>query len=80
MNPKLFLPAILAAAAALIAPTLANAQIAVTEFLANPRTVSDNDGEFVELFNYGTETVNLLSDLPASSLTDTFYRLRVTAP
>ncbi len=58
MKRKLPLPAFLiAAACALIAP--ASAQIAITEFLANPMTLSDNDGEFVELFNYVTEAVNL---------------------
>jgi len=34
-------------------------QVAITEFFANPRTLEDDEGEFVELFNYGTNPVNL---------------------
>ena len=34
-------------------------QLAITEFFANPTTVPDAEGEFVELFNYGSEVVNL---------------------
>lgn len=46
----------------LLAPTAANADlIAITEFMANPGTIDDTDGEFVELFNYGTTEVNLLN-------------------
>lgn len=57
MNHKLPLLASLLAATCAFAP-LAEAQIAVTEFLANP-AIPDNEGEFVELFNFGNETVNL---------------------
>ena len=36
----------------------ASAQIAVTEFLSNPR-IPDSDGEFIELFNFSADPVNL---------------------
>ncbi|MFT5408313.1 MAG: hypothetical protein ACI9NC_001021 [Verrucomicrobiales bacterium] len=55
MKPKLSLA--LATLVALVAP--ASGQIAITEFFANPTGLSDADGEFVELFNFGTESVNL---------------------
>ena len=57
MKPTISL---LASALATIALTsTAAAQIAITEFLANPIVIADADGEFVELFNFSAQTVNL---------------------
>ena len=35
------------------------ARDSISEFLANPAAVADNDGEYVELFNAGEEAANL---------------------
>ena len=56
------LPAILVATCAAFLTTAtatASAQVAVTEFCASPSTLPDVEGEFVELFNFNTGSVNL---------------------
>lgn len=36
-----------------------NAQVVITEFMADPSKVADNVGEWIELFNIGTSSVDL---------------------
>jgi hypothetical protein len=51
--------------------TVSTGQIAITELMINPKAVTDADGEWVELFNLGTQAVDIngwtLKDLGTDS-------------
>lgn len=72
--------ALLATALAGLAPVANASTIAITEFMIDPAGTDLNQGEWVELFNYGSETVDLAGWTLKDNATTVFTFSAVTIP